>query len=97
MTKIEEFKPGTVDHETVFPALEASHFAASVMLQMLIELRGPGPWIQEMHENMRNSVDRQPPAKGWTTGKAQWRAAQHDALDAIFAHQHIVGSVRPKH
>lgn len=96
MAKVENFEAGAVDEETVFPALQAANFAASVLLQMLIQQRGGhGTWIEEIHENMRNSLDRGAPDAAWQGDPARWRGAQHMALRAIFAHQHMVGSVKP--
>lgn len=96
MAVIKNFQPPTLDEKTVFPACEASHYAASVLLQMLIDERGAGPWIEEVHQNMRNGLDRGPPPEGWPFGLDLWRSAQHGALDSIFMHQHMVGSVKPK-
>lgn len=96
MAVIKEFEPIVVDEDNVFAVAEATNFAASVLLQMLIEQRGHGPWVNEVRENMRNSLDRSPPPDGWPFGDQVWRDAQHRAIDAIFAHQHMVGSVKPK-
>jgi len=96
MPVVENFEPPVVDEVTVFPSLEAASYAASVMIQMLVELRGAGPWIDEMHENMRRGLDGGLPPEGWPFGLKRWRSAQHSALAGIFAHQHMVGSVRPK-
>lgn len=96
MASIDELGMSTVDEETVFPALEAAHYAASILLQMLIDQRGVGPWIEEMHQNMRNGLDSGPPPEGWPGSLDIWRKAQHGALRSIFAHQHMVGSVKPK-
>jgi len=96
MAVIDELGVPTVDVETVFPALEAAHYAASVLLQMLIDRRGAGPWIDEMHQNMRNGLDKGPPPEGWPGSLELWQEAQHSALRAIFDHQHMVGSIKPK-
>lgn len=96
MAVIKEFKPLVVDENNVFAVAEAANFAASVLLQMLIEHRGSGAWVDEVHENMRNSLDRGAPPEGWPGSLELWREAQHGALDMVFAHQHMVGSVKPK-
>lgn len=96
MAIVKNFEPPVVDDVKVFPSLEAAHYAACVMIQMLVDLKGPGPWVDEMHESMRKGLDSGPPPKGWPFGVKRWRDGQHSALNAIFAHQHMVGSVRPK-
>ena len=96
MPVVQDFEPFVVDDNNVVPAERAAFFAASVLVQMLVEHRGEGPWIDEVHQNLRNSMDRHPPEDGWQGTEAEWRDAIAGELRMIFAHAHMVGSVRPK-
>lgn len=96
MAKVENFEVGTVDEETVWPMHDAAHIVAGVLLQMLIDAKGDGPWVDEVHENFRRGVDREGPPEGWPGDPGRWREAQLAEFRMIFAHRHMVGSVKPK-
>lgn len=96
MAVIKDFEQLTVDEETVWAVSDAAHIAAATFLQMLVQIRGDGAWVDEAHEHFRNGVDREGPPEGWPGSVEKWREAQLAEFRMIFAHRHMVGSVRPK-
>jgi hypothetical protein len=97
MTKIDEIETLTVDPYLVPAVAQAAHSTACFLLQLLVEARGQGPWIDELYEDFREHLERQPIPKGhgkWV--EERWLDMAKSELDLIFAHRNL-DPVEPNH
>jgi hypothetical protein len=99
MAKIDEIETLTVDPYLVPAVAQASHAAACIFLQLLVEARGQGAWIDELHQDLRGYLERQPVPKGhgeWV--EKRWVDMAKSELDVIFAHSAVGDDIpKPKH